>query len=455
MESTPDVHSPNHKETIAGWGNYPVGEATLVTPRSAGDLTGILAERNLVARGLGRSYGDQALNDGRYVAVCTHLNYFLSWDPVLGILECQAGVSLEEIISVFAPRGWFPMICPGTKFVTIGGAIANDIHGKAHHIDGSFVNCVVSFTILLADGRIVTASRTENADLFWANFGGLGLLGVILTVHLQLRKTETSYFRQKSVVIRNLDHMLEVLNKLDHEYNYSVAWIDALAKGNKLGSGVITFGNAAKLSDLPEKLKADPLKLHPKAKLGLPVFMPSFALNNFTVRILNRAIAFVQNSSKAFIHYEKFFFPLDAINNWNKGYGKRGFIQYQFVIPEENGKKVLTEILEMIADSGCTPFLNVFKRMGDGQGILSFPFKGYTLAIDFPVSKKLLDFTPLLDAKVLAAGGRLYLGKDALLNEKMFKAMYPQYKEWLAIKQKFDPQNTFNSNISRRLGLGV
>ena len=205
-----------------------------------------MKEEKLVARGLGRSYGDQAINDHRYVAVCTKLNYFISWNETAGILECQAGVSLEEIISTFGPKGWLPMICPGTKFVTIGGAIANDIHGKAHHIDGSFVNCVVSFTILLADGRTVTASRTEHEDLFWANFGGLGLLGVILTATIRLRKIETTYFKQKSVVIKDLDHMLEALDKYDHEYNYSVAWIDALAKGKKLGSGVLTLGNAAR-----------------------------------------------------------------------------------------------------------------------------------------------------------------------------------------------------------------
>jgi FAD/FMN-containing dehydrogenase len=234
-----------------------------------------------------------------------------------------------------------------------------------------------------------------------------------------------------------------------------VAWIDALAKGSKLGGGVLTLGNAAKLNELPEKLKAEPLKLHKTSKLAVPFFLPSFALNGLTVRMLNRVIAFVQNSPKEFVHYEKFFFPLDAINNWNKGYGKRGFIQYQFVIPEDNGKKNLTEILELIAGSGCTPFLNVFKRMGEGQGILSFPFKGYTLAIDFPVTKELLAFTPKLDGKVLAAGGRLYLGKDALLHESTFKAMYPQHKEWMAIKRKYDPDNRFSSNISRRLGLNV
>lgn len=442
------------KEQLAGWGNYPVSESYTIIARNEADCTAAMKEEKLIARGLGRSYGDQATNSNRYVAVCTKLNYFIAWDEKEGILECQAGTSLEEIISTFGPKGWLPMVCPGTKFVTIGGAIANDIHGKAHHIDGSFVNCVVSFTILTASGQVLTASRTENEDLFWANFGGLGLLGVILTATIRLRKIETTYFKQQSVVIRDLDHMLEALEQYDHQYNYSVAWIDALAKGKKLGSGVLTLGNAATFSDLPEKLKTNPLKLHASGKLSVPFFFPSFALNGFTVRILNKVIAFVQHSSKVFVHYEKFFFPLDAINNWNKGYGKRGFIQYQFVIPEEDGRKNLQEILEMIAASGCTPFLNVFKRMGDGQGILSFPFKGYTLAIDFPVSKQLLSFTPKLDAKVLAAGGRVYLGKDALLNAVMFREMYPQYQQWLSIKQKYDPLNVFSSDISRRLGLG-
>jgi decaprenylphospho-beta-D-ribofuranose 2-oxidase len=441
------------KQKLAGWGNYPVAESFTLNPRNVEDAKDDLKKGMVIARGLGRSYGDQSINDDKYVAVCTKLNHFLDWDEAEGILECEAGVSLEEIISVFGPKGWLPMICPGTKFVTIGGAIANDIHGKAHHIDGSFVNCVLSFTILLADGSVVDASRSENADLFWANFGGLGLLGVILKARIRLRKIETTYFKTKSIAIKGLDHMLEALEQYDHEYNYSVAWIDALAKGRRLGSGVLSLGNAARLDELPEKLRTRPLRTHKTGKLAVPFFFPSFVLNGLSVRLLNKVIAFVQNSPKEFVHYEKFFFPLDAISDWNKGYGKRGFIQYQFVIPEENGKKNLTEILEMIAGSHCTPFLNVFKRMGEGQGILSFPFSGYTLAIDFPVTKELLSFTPRLDAKVLSAGGRVYLGKDALLHENTFKAMYPQHEEWMTIKRKYDPGNRFSSNISRRLGL--
>src|SRR6201996_4769235 len=196
------------KEKLAGWGNYPVSESFTLNPRSENDALSDLGASTLIARGLGRSYGDQAVNDDRMVVVCTKLNHFLAFDEKEGILECEAGVSLEEIITTLGPKGWLPMICPGTKFVTIGGAIANDIHGKAHHIDGSFVNCVVSFTILLADGTTVEASRTENSDLFWANFGGLGLLGVILRARLKLRRIETTYFKQKSIKIKNLDHML-------------------------------------------------------------------------------------------------------------------------------------------------------------------------------------------------------------------------------------------------------
>lgn len=441
-----------HQEIVAGWGNYPAVKSKVILPRDESEWKEIIKEGPVVPRGLGRSYGDQATSENKKVGINTRLHHFLSWNDREGILECEAGASLEEIITAFVPRGWLPMICPGTKFVTIGGAIANDIHGKAHHADGSFINCVISFTILLADGRIVTASRDENADLFIANFGGLGLLGVILTAKIRLRKIETTYFRQQSIKVNNLEEMLAALEKYK-DYNYSVAWVDPLAKGKKLGSGVLTVGDAALLKQLPPSLQKEPLKRHKLSKLTVPFFLPGFVLNNFTVRILNKVIGFVQNSPKPFVHYEKFFFPLDMINNWNRGYGKRGFIQYQFVIPEEGGEKVLRKIMEMIASSGCTPFLNVFKKMGEGQGILSFPFRGYTLAIDFPVTRGLKAFTEQLDKVVLEAGGRIYLGKDSMLNKKTFQQMYPQYTEWLGIKNKYDPENVFTSDISRRLGL--
>ncbi|MHA4807268.1 FAD-binding oxidoreductase [Flavitalea flava] len=441
------------KEQMTGWGNYPKAQSSLIRVRNRDEAAAALRTGNIIPRGLGRSYADQAINNQGYIAVCSLMNLFLDFNEKEGILTCEAGASLEEIIRFFAPRGWLPMICPGTKLVTIGGAIANDIHGKAHHIDGSFVNCVLSFTILLADGTVLTASRSENEDLFWANFGGLGLLGIILTATISLRKIETTYFSQKAIVIRNLDEMLAALEKYDHTYNYSVAWIDALAKGDKRGSGVLTLGNAARITELPESLQKAPLKIHTTQKLSVPFNLPDFALNGLTVRLLNKVISTVQNTSKPFAHYEKFFFPLDAINNWNRGYGKRGFIQYQFVIPIEKGKENLEKILQCIGESGCIPFLNVFKKMGKGQGILSFPFEGYTLAIDFPMTPRLAPFIRQLDQEVLKAGGRIYLGKDAMLDQETFRLMYPQYREWLQIKHKYDPGQVFKSDISRRLGL--
>lgn len=440
-------------ETLSGWGNIPHSIGHVAYPRSGEDILTTPRTDKVIPRGLGRSYADQSTNTGHAVLKLEKFDRFLAFDPEKGILECQAGVSLEAIIEVFAPRGWFPMITPGTKYITIGGAIANDVHGKAHHADGSFVNCVYDFTIMLADGRVLKASREENSDLFWANFGGLGLLGVILTARIQLRKVETTYFKQKAVAAKNLDSMLDAIDACEMEYSSSVAWIDSMAKGKNLGRGVLTMGNHALLSDLPANLRSNPLKLGKKAKLSVPFYLPSFSLNPLTVSILNTVINWKQKSAPAISHYDAFFYPLDAINNWNRGYGKKGFIQYQFVIPMKNGREHIRKILGEITKSNCVPFLNVLKKFGHGQGMLSFPFEGYTFAIDFPVTDRLKPFTKKLDQLVLEMGGRIYLGKDAYLDEQMFKAMYPNYREWLDIKRKYDPQNVFSSDLSRRIGL--
>lgn len=442
------------EESLSGWGNIPNTANKVLYPREVKDIKEALKFARLIPRGLGRSYADQATNTGHTVMKLERMNHFLAFDKEKGVLECEAGVSLEDIINTFVPRGWFPMITPGTKYITIGGAIANDIHGKAHHVDGSFVNCVFDFTIALADGRIVKASREENSDLFWANFGGLGLLGPILTVRLQLRKIETSYFVQKSVVAKNLNEMLRAIDDSDKNYSSSVAWLDSMAKGKNAGRGVLTMGNHAHLNDLPEKMKLNPLNVGKKPILTVPFYLPTFALNNISIRILNVLLYQMQKRGSSIAHYDKFFYPLDMINNWNKGYGKRGFIQYQFVLPESHGEVNIRKVLEEITKSDCVPFLNVLKKFGKDQGgLLSFPFEGYTFAIDFPITAKLKPFTKKLDAMVLAMGGRIYLGKDAYLDESTFKAMYPQHKEWLAIKKKYDPSNVFSSDLSRRIGL--
>ncbi len=442
------------QETLSGWGNIPKSSCKVQYIRNIADLSEPVPGTTVLPRGLGRSYADQATNEGQVVLKMEKMNHFLSFDEERGILHCEAGVSLEEILAHFVPRGWFPMITPGTKYVTIGGAIANDVHGKAHHADGSFVNCVYDFTIRLADGAILRASREENPDLFWANFGGLGLMGTILTATIQLRKIETSYFRQKAFAAKNLEEMLDAIDRTADEFPASVAWIDPMARGKRLGRGVLSMGDHARLDELPAKLKKDPLKVGKKPRITVPFYLPAFALNKLTVGILDMVIYNMQKSAPSFSHYDKFFYPLDMINNWNRGYGKRGFIQYQFVIPLTDGLKNIRLILEQITQSNCTPFLNVLKKFGKEQGgLLSFPFEGYTFAIDFPVTPQLKPFTRKLDQMVLEMGGRIYLGKDAYLDEQTFKAMYPQYVDWLAIKKKYDPGNVFSSDLARRIGL--
>ena len=441
-------------EVLSGWGNIPKSPSQVLYVRDIRNIGGLLSRDQTLPRGLGRSYADQATNAHHTVLKMEKLNHFLRFDQEKGILHCEAGVSLEDILTHLAPRGWFPMITPGTKYVTIGGAIANDVHGKAHHADGSFVNCVYDFTIMLADGTILRASREENPDLFWANFGGLGLLGIILTATIQLRKIETTYFRQKAFAARNLDEMLQAIEESSHDFSSSVAWVDPMAKGKNLGRGVLSMGNHAKLDELPAKLRDNPLRVGKKPVITVPFYLPGFILNPFTIRILDFVIYHMQKGAPQFSHYDKFFYPLDMINEWNRGYGKRGFIQYQFVIPVENGRKNIRSILTDITESHCIPFLNVLKKFGRAQGgLLSFPAEGYTFAIDFPVTAQLKAFTKKLDQKILDMGGRIYLGKDAYLDEATFKAMYPQHVEWLAIKKKYDPGNVFSSDLARRIGL--
>lgn len=441
------------KEVLSGWGNIPKATCKVAYPESTQETKDLLGTDMLLARGEGRSYADQATNNGHTVLKMAGLNQQLHFDQANGILTCEAGVTLADVIQHYAPKGWFPLICPGTKYVTLGGAIANDIHGKAHHIDGSFINSVLSFTIMLADGRILSASREENTDLFEANFGGLGLLGIILTVTIKLRKISTTFFDQKSIVAHNLEEMLHLIERSEKDYNYSVAWIDSLAKGDKMGNGVLVVGNEAKIEDLPAKYHKNPLKTSGDPKLSVPFFLPSFILNTFSVGLLNKVLYWKQKSGSGIAHYDSFFFPLDMINNWNRGYGRRGFIQYQFVVPMDGGKESIRRILTEITKSDCIPFLNVLKKFGKGQGHLSFPFEGFTFAIDFPITPQLKPFIKKLDGLVLEAGGRIYLGKDAYLDEGTFKTMYPEHKAWLDIKRKYDPENTFSSDLARRIGL--
>lgn len=441
-----------HDQILTGWGNYPKSRATVRRPESLGGLRAGLAADSTIARGLGRSYADQALNAGASVIDCTAYDRFLGFDETTGTLRCEAGTSLRDIIAAFAPRGFFPMVTPGTKFVTVGGCIANDVHGKGHHVDGCFSRCVDSFQMMLANGELVTLSREQDPELFWACFGGLGLLGVITEATIRLRPIETTWFRQTAMRVRNLDELLEAFETHD-DIPYAVAWVDPRAKGSSLGRGVLTMGDHAKRSELPPELADKALHVSGDPKINVPFQLPSFSLNAVTAPVLNRVLDVVQSRAGAFAHYEKFFYPLDFVGHWNRSYGARGFTQYQFVVPLDGGAEAMRSILQRIATSNQLPFLNVLKKLGAEEGILSFPIAGYTFAIDFPIRPGLDQFLRELDDMVVQAGGRVYLGKDAFVDAATLAKMYPRLDEWKAIKKRVDPDRRFCSDLGRRVGL--
>ena len=443
------------RRTIAGWGNYPKLECEVRALDDVGRVAGALDPRGTIARGLGRSYGDPAVQDPGTVLDLTGLDRFLAFDETSGVLTCEAGTSLAQIISTFGPRGFFPAITPGTKHVTVGGCIANDVHGKAHHVDGCFSTSVDAFDLLLADGEVVTCSREENADLFWGTFGGMGLLGIVLRATLRLRPVQSTYFHQEAVIVSNLSELLAAFDEYDARYPYSVAWIDPLARGRDLGRGVLTVGDHAAADALPRKLSRDPLRLGaPAAAVTVPFQLPNLTLNPMTLRVLNVLIGQVQAHGAEIAHYEKFFYPLDVVGEWNRGYGPRGFTQYQLVVPLEDGERRMRPILEKIASSGQMPFLNVLKKFGaEGEGHLAFPFEGYTFAIDFPISAGLPELCRELDRLVIDAGGRVYLGKDAFLGADSLPQMYPRLDAWREIKARVDPGDVFRSHLSSRVGL--
>ncbi len=439
---------------LAGWGANLWSKCRFSEPEAPAQFAAQIERTGTIARGLGRSYGDAAINAGGTVLGTRRMDRYLAFDPETGTLTCEAGVSLERIIEDFAPRGFFPLITPGTRFVTVGGCIASDVHGKAHHAQGSFVTSVDSMTVLLASGEVVNASRTENEDLFWGTFGGMGLLGIVLTATLRLRKIETTYFRQRSIRVGNLEEMLRALEENDHDYPYSVATLDIFARGAQLGRGILAVGDHAKLAELPPALAANPLRVTGRPKLNVPFKLPELTLNPLTMRLGNAVIMAIQGRGKPFGHYGMFFYPLDMITNWNRGYGRRGFTQYQFVIPFDDGLARMRGILEAIQSSGELPFLNILKRMGkESGGVLSFPREGYTFAIDFPVRSNTAAVLRRVDKMVLEAGGRIYLGKDSFVEADTFRAMYPAVERFRALKAKYDPTGVFTSDLARRVGL--
>jgi FAD/FMN-containing dehydrogenase len=444
---------------ISGWGNVPRQEGIVFRPEKLPEVAAVVSNARVagvIARGLGRSYGDASLNEAGGVLLSTRLGRFLSFDPATGTLESEAGASLEDILQVFVPRGFFPAVTPGTKYVTVGGMIAADVHGKNHHCDGSIAEFLDSFQLLLASGEPLNCSRQENADVFWATLGGMGLTGVILQAKIRLRKVESAYIAVDYLKAANLDAALEAFSSDDNKYQYSVAWIDCLAGGPSLGRSVLIRGNHAAVKDLPPQIQRDPLVPVQKFKNTVPFNFPGFALSPLTVRLFNKHFYARHRNGRQYIDYDAFFYPLDSVLHWNRIYGKRGFFQYQAVFPPTDNSKCLRELLQKLSNSGRASFLAVLKSMGKKSGgLLSFPTEGQTLALDIPNAGGLtIPFLQELDEIVLHHGGRVYLAKDACMTRQSFRTMYPDLEKFNQIKSRIDPDKRFTSSQSRRLGIG-
>ena len=440
---------------ISDWGNYPVIEADV----SGFDTTDQLQKTlempgEIIAFGNGRSYGDSSLQNR--IVLTRRFSKFLSFDESTGELCCQAGVLLSEILEVFVPQGWFLPVTPGTKLITVGGAIAADVHGKNHHVDGSFGQHVLSMDVMRTDGTMMTCSPTDKAEFFKVTVGGMGLSGIILNATFRLRRIETAYIAEETVRAENLGEIMDYF-EASNNWTYSVAWIDCLAKGDSMGRSIMMRGDHATPDQLiTQKHKQAPLDPRRGMKLDIPVNFPNFALNRWTMQAFNFAYynKCRPGTHKHVVDYNHFFYPLDAVDNWNRIYGKRGFTQYQFVIPKEAGREGMAKILKRITDSGLGSFLAVLKLFGRQESFISFPMEGYTLALDFPISQKALDLLKELDAMVADYGGRLYLAKDSRMDAAMFGKTYPNADEFRqAIAMLNDGQTRFASLQSKRIGI--
>ncbi len=400
----------------------------------------------IIARGNGRCYGDSSLQTTIFSTLKLHK--FLSFDAESGVIHCEAGVLLSDILEVIVPKGFFLPVTPGTKLITIGGAVASNIHGKNHHTEGAISKYVEAIVLLTENGEILKCTSSENNKLFSETNGGMGLTGIILSVTLRLKKIESAYIRQKTIKAKNIDELLAYFEKYK-QYTYSVAWIDCMMKGNSAGRSILMLGEHALRSELNQKKAAEPYRIKKTNQLNIPFILPSFVLSRIAMKAFNFLFYNKQLKFEAdnLIHYEPYFYPLDAIRNWNRIYGKNGIIQYQFVIPFEKGKEGLDSILSTIQKSGCASFLAVLKTFGPAEqnvSPLSFPAEGYTLAMDFKVSKRAFDLCEKLDEIVIACGGRVYLTKDARMKKDTFLKSYNTNPA---------PSAKFSSLQSQRLGI--
>ncbi|MGE3613187.1 MAG: FAD-dependent oxidoreductase, partial [Sulfurimonas sp.] len=411
---------------LFSWGMYPKIKSTVFSLRDTESLRAYTEKtEEFIPYGNGRSYGDSALNDN--ILYAKPYNNFLAFDAQEGILECQAGVLLSEILDAFVKRGWFLKVTPGTKLITIGGAIASDVHGKNHHVEGCFSECVEEMTLMLPDGEIKSCKKGD--ALFYATCGGMGLTGVILSAKISLKKINSKYINQTTIKTKNLKETFEAFEKYE-DMPYSVAWIDCLAQNEEIGKCLLMVGDFANDGDLEYKSKK---------KLTIPFTFPSFALNNLSVKAFNWLYyaKAPEGISKQKVDIDTFFYPLDAIGDWNKIYGSGGFTQYQFILPKESSYEGLKEILGKISASGKGSFLAVLKLYGKANdNYLSFPMEGYSLALDFKIEAGLFELLDTLDEIVVRYGGRIYLTKDVRVSRETFEKGYPYIEIFRAFRRE-------------------
>jgi len=433
-------------KSYESWGKYPQSKPASIRSFSwrTDDQTRFADDEYLLAYGQGRSYGECCLNNEHTLLTTNKLNRFISFDHDSGLICCEAGIRLKEILDFVVPRGWFLPVVPGTQYISLGGAIANDIHGKNHHIDRTFGCHVINFELLRSDGQRILCSKEENTDLFNATIGGIGLTGLITYATVKLKPVKSPYCEVETIRMNNLEEFIDLSVK-SQEYTYTAAWIDSLARRRHLGRGIFIRGRHAESS--PDRTT----KRMKQRQFSLPFDFPPGTLNKFIIQLFNKLYFYNQSqkSSRKVVPYDGFLFPLDHIGGWNRLYGKRGFLQYQFVVPYEDSCQTVLQILGKIADSKMGSFLCVTKVFADvkSPGLMSFPKKGITVALDFPnYGERLLNLLDELDKIVRDKGGRVYLAKDARMSAEAFKVFYPQWKEF---SQYVDPR--FSSNLWRRV----
>lgn len=449
------------RELVSGWTRNPMTASQVARPSNPDELAMAVkaaGPRGAIARGLGRAYGDSAMNAGGLVVESTGVSGLLELDHQAGTARVLAGTSIDDLLRAIVPQGWFVPVSPGTRNVTIGGAIASDVHGKDHHATGSFGAHVRSMVLALPDGTRRTLTPQNDPEEFWATCGGMGLTGTVVEATIDLHPVETSLLRVDSDRVPDLDTLLALLVEGGRIHRYSVAWVDFLAKGRSLGRSVLTQGDFARVEDLPRRGRRgrEPLAYSPMGALPAPPYVPNGVLNRLSIAAFNEF--WYRKAPRArrgeLQSIAKFFYPLDMVEGWNRIYGPRGFLQWQCLVPF-GAEDVLREIVEALSGHRAPSFLAVLKYFGEADpGPLSFPGPGWTLALDVSTSDP--DLAPLLDRldeRVLETGGRLYLAKDSRMRPELLPAMYPRLDEWRAVRDRMDPDRRMSSDLARRLHL--